>query len=189
MVENASKMVLDEERIIEGCKVRDSRSQTLLYKEYAPMLFGMALRYTPREDDAKDVLQEAFLKVFDNIGQYEGKGSLRAWMTRIVINEALTLYQLRSKQVVENYDDYEDGLMDRSVVQADTLTHEILLKFIQELPEGYRIVFNLSEIEGYSHTEIAKMMNCLPSTCRSQLAKAKIILRKRVEEFNKSEKQ
>jgi RNA polymerase sigma-70 factor (ECF subfamily) len=182
-------MVLDEERVIDGCKVRDGRSQALLYKEYAPMLFGIALRYTPSDDDAKDVLQDAFLKIFDSIGQYSRKGSLRAWMTRIVINQALNLYQFRNRQVMENYDDYEDGLMDKSVIEPDMLTHEILLGFIQDLSDGYRMVFNLCEIEGYSHDEIAKMMGCSASTCRSQLFKAKNILRKRIEEFNKNEKQ
>ena len=181
-------MVLDEERIINRCKEKDSRSQALLYKEYAPMLFGMALRYTPSEDDAKDVLQEAFLKIFDSLKTFSGKGSFRAWMTRIVINEALDLYNVRNRYLMENYDDFEELIVDESVVVSDVITHDTLLGFIQELPDGYRMVFNLSEIEGYSHEEIAKMMNCSATTCRSQLFKAKTILRKRVEEFNRNEK-
>jgi RNA polymerase sigma-70 factor (ECF subfamily) len=181
-------MVLDEERIINGCKRRDSQSQALLYKEYAPMLFGMALRYTPCEDDAKDVLQDAFLTIFDSMRQYDGRGSIRAWMTRIVINEALKLHQLQNKYLMENFDDFEEIITDSSVVVSDMITHENLLKFIQELADGYRSVFNLCEIEGYTSDEAAKMLGCSPSTCRSQLFKAKNILRKRIEEFDNNEK-
>jgi len=185
--ENAGKMDLNEEEIIRGCKKKDARSQALLYRKYAPMLYGMALRYTQSESDAKDVLHDAFLKFFDNIKQYDGKGSFQAWMTRVVINKALSLHRRRSK--MDNYDDYEDGIMDSSVVVSDTLTHEILLKFIQDLPDGYRTVFNLCEMEGYTYDEAAEMLNCAPSTCRSQLFKAKNTLRKWVDEFNKKEKQ
>jgi len=180
-------MDLNEEEIIRGCKAKDGRSQALLYREYSPMLFGMALRYTQSESDAKDVLHDAFLKFFENIGEYSGKGSLRAWMTRIVINKALDLYQLRNKH--DSYEDFEDGIMDNSVVVSDTFTHEILLKLIQKLPDGYRTVFNLCEMEEYTYDEVAEMLNCAPSTCRSQLFKAKNTLRKWVNEFNKREKQ
>ena len=181
-------MDLKEAQIIRGCKARDSRSQALLYRQYSSMLFGMACRYTPCESDAQDVLHDAFLKIFDNIGQYRGQGVLQAWMMKIVINEALELYKSRNRHPMENYDDYEDSVMDRSVIESDTLTHEILLGFIQDLPDGYRMAFNLCEMEGYANEEAAKMMNCTPSTCRTQLFKAKNALRKRVVEFNKKEK-
>ena len=186
--ENVSKIDMKEEQIIDGCKLKDSQSQTLLYKQHASILFGMARRYTSCDADAKDVLQDAFLKIFDNIGKYNRKGSIRAWMMRIVINEALRLYQLHNRHQIENYDDYEEEIVDNSVVVSDTLTHEILLGFIHELPDGYRMVFNLCEIDGYSYEEVAKMLNCTTSTCRSQLFKAKNTLRKRVNEFNKKEK-
>jgi RNA polymerase sigma-70 factor (ECF subfamily) len=182
-------MVLNEEEILEGCKLRDNKSQALLYEQHASALFGTALRYSLCGADAQDILQEAFLNIFDNIGQYSGKGSIRAWMVRIVINEALNEYKLRAKNpATDSYDDYEDGIKDSSVIESDSLTHEILLEFIQNLPDGYRMVFNLCEIEGYSSEEVAKMLNCNASTCRSQLVKAKDALRKKVNEFNKKEK-
>jgi len=181
-------MVLSEEQIIKGCKVKDSRSQALLYKQHASVLFGMALRYATCSDDAQEILQDAFLSIFDNIKKYSGKGSIRAWMTRIVINEALTLYKSRAKQPgMDNYDDYEEKISDSSVTESDALSHEILLRFIQDLPDGYRMVFNLCEIEEYSHEEVAKMLNCNESTCRSQLFKAKKTLREKINEFNKKE--
>jgi len=182
-------MVSREEQIIKGCKKKNSRSQSLLYQQYAPALFGVALRYTTCSDDAQEVLQDAFLKIFSNIKQYKGESSIRAWMTKIVINEALSLYRLRVGQPrLDNYDDYEEMISDVSVTQPDALTHEILLKFIQNLPEGYRMVFNLCEIEEYPHEKVAKMLNCSESTCRSQLFKAKKLLRERINEFNKNEK-
>ena len=187
--ENAGKMDLNEEQIIEGCKVKDSRSQALLYKRYASLLFGTALRYTTCSDDAQEILQDAFLKIFDNIKMYSRKGTFQAWMMRIVINEALRLYKLRINiPDMVDYDDYEERISDSSVMEEDTLTHEILLKFIQDLPEGYRMVFNLCEIEEYSYEEVAKMLNCSVSTCRTQLFKAKNVLRKKVNEFNNKEK-
>jgi len=181
-------MDLNEKQIIDGCKARNSHSQALLYKGYASALFGMACRYTPCEADAEDVLHDAFLKIFENIGQYNGKASIRAWMVKIVINEALTLHKSRNMHPTENFDDYEEEITDYSVTESDMLTHEILLKFIQDLPHGYRMAFNLCEIEGYSYEEVAKMLNCTASTCRSQLFKAKNILREKVNEFNKKEK-
>ena len=169
--------------------MKDSKSQSLLYKEHAPFLYGIALRYTKTEEDAKDVLQDAFIRVFEYIEQYKGEGEIRAWMTRIVINQALTLYQQRSKRpVLENFDDYEEMIVDASVVESDMLSHKILLGFIRDLPHGYRMVFNLCEIEGYSHGEVAKIMKCSISTCRSQLFKAKNALRKKVNDFNEQEK-
>ena len=179
-------MDLNEEQIIEGCKAKDCRCQALLYKQNASMLYGMALRYCAFEDDAKDVLHDAFLKIFESIEQYNGKGTFRAWMMRVVVNEATDLYRRRKQ--TELFDDFEEEIMDNSVVVSDMLKHEILLKFIQELPDGYRVIFNLCEVEGYSQTEAAEILNWNPSTCRSQLFKAKNALRKRVEEFNKIEK-
>jgi len=180
-------MDLNEEEIIKRCKAKDSRSQALLYERYAPMLFGMSLRYTASDDDAKDVLHDAFLKIFDSIKQYGGKGDFQAWMTRIVINEAVNLYRLRKRRLTDNFEDLEEVIMDNSVVVSDFTTHEVLLEFVRNMPEGYRTVFNLCEIEEYTTEEASKILNCNHSTCRSQLFKAKGYLRKKIEEFNKNE--
>jgi len=187
--QNAGKMVLNEDKIIEGVKKKDSRSQALLYKQHASFLYGMALRYTRCGEDAQDVLQEAFIKIFDSIWQYSKKGSLRAWMMRIVINEAIFLYRERSKQpTLENFEDYQEIVPDLSAAVSDNFTHDILLGFIQDLSDGYRTVFNLCEIEGYAQEEVAKMLRCNASTLRSQLSKAKNLLRKKVNEFIENEK-
>jgi RNA polymerase sigma-70 factor (ECF subfamily) len=169
-------------------KNKDNQRETLLYQQYASYLYGIALRYTTSIEDAQDVLQETFLKIFDNIEQYDQRGAIRSWMKRIVINQALKLREKQSKIKYEDYTDYEELIADDSIVQPDMLTHEILLEFIRDLPEGYQIVFNMCEIEGYSPYEVAKILNCKPVTCRSQLFKAKRILRERINEFNEMEK-
>lgn len=181
-------MVLNEEQLIEGIKRGDGQCQSLFYKKHASFLYGMALRYTRSEDDAKDVLQDAFIKIFDSIKQYSGKGAVGAWMTRIVINQALKLYQQQKKHPMLSLDDEnQQEINDESIVVSDMLTHEMLLGFIRDLPDGYRMVFNLCEIEGYSHEEIAEILNCTASTSRSQLSKAKHSLRKKINNFNEKE--
>ena len=182
-------MVLNEEQLIEGIKQRDRQCQSEFYNRHASALYGIALRYTESDDNAKDVLQDAFIRIFDSIEQYNGTGVVRAWMSRIVVNEALTVYKQKKRRLIQSIDAAETQmeLKDESIVVSDMLTHEILLQFIQELSEGYRVVFNLHEMEGYSHDEIAEMLNCSPSTSRSQLFKAKNLLRKKINDFNDKE--
>ena len=183
-------MVLTEEQLIQGIKRGNSKCQSLFYNQHASALYAIALRYTQSEDDAKDVLQEAFIKIFENIEQYSGFGAIRAWMTRIVINQALRMFQQKKKYLLQTIDDYDSPieLKDESIAASDMLTHEILLQFIHELSDGYRMVFNLCEIEGYSHDEIAKMLNCSTSTSRTQLFKAKNLLRRKINDFQEMEK-
>ena len=182
-------MVLTEEQLIEGIKRGNSKCQSLFYSQHAPILFGIALRYTESDTEAKEVLQEAFIKVFENIEQYCGTGIVRAWMSRVVVNQALKLYHRKRRHEFLELDDEKNQteLIDESVVDSDMLTHEILLQFIDELSDGYRMVFNLCEIEGYSHDEIAKILSCSAATSRSQLFKAKNILRKKINDFLEKE--
>jgi RNA polymerase sigma-70 factor (ECF subfamily) len=182
-------MVAEEVHIIEGCKKKDGKSQSLLYKKHAAFLYGVALRYTKKQEEAQEVLQDAFIKIFDNIGQYTGMGALRAWMQRIVINQALKVYKVEShRPQMIDFDDYAEYITDESIGNGDLLHHEILLQFIRELPQGYQLVFNMYEIEGYSHEEIAGMLKCTTVSCRSQLFKAKKALRKKIEDFEEKEK-
>ena len=188
--ENANKIVLTEEQLIKGIKRGNSKCQSLFYNQHASALYGIARRYTQSEDDAKDVLQEAFIKIFDNIEQYSGCGVIRAWMTRIVVNQALRMHQQKKAHLFQTIDDDDNPmeLMDKTIAVSDVLTHEILLQFIHELPEGYQMVFNLCEIEGYSHDEVAEMLNYNASTSRSQLFRAKSLLRKKIDNFHEMEK-
>ena len=175
----------NDEQIISGCINGEEKYRYMLYKQYSPILYGTALRYTNTEDDAQDVLQEAFILIFDNIKQYNGKGKLVAWMNKIVINQALKLYQKQIKNTLVDYEEYENTLIDNSVVEYDWLSYQVLLDLIHQLPAGYQMVFNLCEIEGYSYEEVAKMLNCSPVTCRSQLFKAKKKLKQKILELEK----
>jgi RNA polymerase sigma-70 factor (ECF subfamily) len=190
MYESVDTMILDKTQIIieKDGKIKDNQSRSLLYKHYSPYLYGIARRYTKSEEDAQDVLQEAFLTIFDNMGQYSGKGAVRAWMTRIVINHALSLRRTSRDIIFENYDDYAEVIADKSVVESDVFAHEILLGFIRDLPRGYQLAFNLCGIEGYSYEEVAKMLKCSQATCRTQFFKAKNALQKRINDFNEKEK-
>jgi RNA polymerase sigma-70 factor (ECF subfamily) len=181
-------MTLDGKQIIiEDGKIKDAKSQSLLYTRYAPYLYGQALRYTKSKEDAQDVLQDTFLTVFENIGQYNKKGTIRAWMTRILINRAISMGKGRSKLIVfESFDDHDEEVIDHSIVQSDMFAHEILLDFIRDLPSGCQMVFNMCGIEGYSYEEAAKILNCSLITCRAQFSKAKNALRKKINDFNES---
>ena len=179
---------MNETQLVEECIKGNEQCRTLLYNQYSKGLYGIALRYTSCQEDAQDVLQEAFIRIFNNLKQYNGTGKLQAWMTRIVINQALKLYQLNKKAFpVENYEDYQEKLSDVSITDSDKLSYNVLRDFIRQLPDGYRMVFNLCEIEGYSYEEVSKILHCTNATCRSQLFKAKNVLRKKVVEFTKNE--
>jgi len=177
-----------EEEIIKGCLRKDKKYMGLLYENYSSKLYNCALRYTKKTEDAEDVLQDAFIQIFEHMTQYNGKGTLIGWMTTIVINQALMLYRKNLQHLqyqVGDYDEMKDNIKDTSIIQHDFLTHKMLLDLIQRLPDGYRMVFNMHEIEGYSYEEIAQLLNCTPSTCRSQLFRAKKILQDKITTFNK----
>lgn len=177
-----------EEEIIEGCLKKDKKYMELLYKRYSSKLYNCALRYTKKVEDAEDVLQDAFIQIFEHMNQYNGKGTFMGWMKTIVINQALMLYRKNLQYLQFQSGDYEEikeNIKDGSIIQNDFLTHKLLLDLIQNLPDGYRMVFNMHEIEGFSYDEIAVFLNCAPSTCRSQLFRAKRILQEKINTFNK----
>jgi RNA polymerase sigma-70 factor (ECF subfamily) len=179
--------MVEEAQIIEGCKRNDQQSKTLLYKEHAASLYGVALRYTQSEEDAQDVLQDAFLKIFDSMEKYDGRGALGAWLTRIVINEALNFHRKRPKAILVDYEDYEEKIADDSIVKSDKLTHEMLLGFIRKLPQEYKEAFNLCIIDGYSYHEVAQKLKCNEAKCRMWVFKARNILKNKVNLFLEKE--
>lgn len=157
-----------------------------LYAEYADYLTGVCYRYIGNEDDLKDVLQEAFIKIFTQIGsfQYRGSGSLKAWMTRIVINESLMF--LRGKSRINN-EELNDNLMPADEDPPDTgdIDATEIMKMVASLPDGYRAVFNLFAIEGMSHKEIAEQLGITPSTSASQFYKARTMLAKMIKDYRR----
>ena len=166
---------MTEKELIEGCIRENSKHQRELYRRYAGKMLVVARRYARHQMEAEDIVQDAFIKVFDNIGKFAGKGSFEGWVRRIVVNTALKKQDrksFRNEQIgIENR---EEGSLQPEAY-AD-LNAEELLGMIARLPDGYRLVFNLYAIEGYSHREIADLLGIKESTSRSQLVKARKML-------------
>ncbi|GJM32051.1 MAG: DNA-directed RNA polymerase sigma-70 factor [Saprospiraceae bacterium] len=168
-------------KLIEDCKNGDRRAQEELYRRYKAMLFGVCLRYAGSREEAEDFLQDGFVKIYKNLYQYRPVGSLSAWMRKVVINVALQ--HLRRKRHL--FSEVEiDTLADQYEVEDQLFSSfraKALMKMIQQLPDGYRTVFNLYVIEGYSHKEIADQLGINEATSKSQLSRAKSTLRKLIE--------
>lgn len=168
-------------KIIKGCLAGNRRDQELLYRRHASRLYAVCLQYSGNEEEARDILQEGFIKIFENLESYKFEGSFEGWMRRITVNTALEKY--RSRFNLYRVDDID--LIPEPDAEPDTtdwagLDAADLLGIIMELPPKYRVVFNLYAIEGYSHKEISKMVNISEGTSKSNLARARIILQRRV---------
>lgn len=145
----------------------------------SPIMYGLCLQYSGDEDDAKDILQEGFIKVFRKIGQYSGKGSFMGWIRRIMINTALEKYRSAvNMQSIDDHEVLEEEVIDDNILAS--LTAEEITKLIQELSPQYRLIFNLYAIEGYSHKEISEMTGISEGTSKSNLSRARTILQKKV---------
>lgn len=171
-----------EQQILERFGRGDARAMNLLYAEYADYLTGVCARYIANRDDLHDVLQEAFIKIFTNIGSfsYRGRGSLRAWLARVVVNEALLFLRQQHPQLFVDKE-VEQLDMPADDPPTDGFTAERLTDLIAQLPPGYRAVFNLYAIEGKSHKEIAKILKIRPDTSASQYHRARAMLAKMIE--------
>ena len=167
--------------IINGCLKGNRRDQELLYRRHAPKLYSVCLQYTGNDEEANDILQEGFIKIFENLAYYKYEGSFEGWIRRIIVNTALEKF--RSKHFLYRIDDIDK--MPEQDAEPDSedyagLEATDLLDIIRELPPKYRMVFNLFAIEGYSHKEISKMVNISEGTSKSNLSRARIILQRRV---------
>lgn len=165
-------------QLIQKCKKGDIASQSEVYQLFAGKLYPVSLKYSRTQQEAEDNLQEAFITIFKKIKQFEYKGSFEGWMKRIVINTALQTY--RKKKVLNLV---EDNYLEEVEVEIDesSITLEFLLRIIQELPERYRMVFNLYVLDGYSHKEIAQMLGIAEGTSKSNLSRARLILKEKIE--------
>jgi RNA polymerase sigma-70 factor (ECF subfamily) len=173
-----------EQDLIKGCLRENQQCQAEIFRLYAGKMLGVCLRYARHRMEAEDILQDAFIRVFDNIAQFQFKGSLESWIRRIVVNTALKKYQQKSFRDEEiGIDEHYDLMLEPSIY-AD-LHEEELLNLIAALPDGYRLVFNLYAIEGYSHSEIADMLGIEEGTSRSQLLKARRMLQEKIVEMQK----
>jgi RNA polymerase sigma-70 factor (ECF subfamily) len=166
-----------EKDFIEKCREGDKLALQQLYKFYAPRMKGICLRYVHSVHEAEDVFQDSFIKVLKSIKTYSYKGSFDGWIKRIVINTAIDHY--KSNYYNRTNLSYEEaGESEQDTLEiADQLSANELLEIIKKMPHGYRMVFNLYAIEGYTHYEIAAMMQITESTSRSQLCKARSFIK------------
>jgi RNA polymerase sigma factor (sigma-70 family) len=180
-------MIVDDS-IIEGCIAGKRSAQNALYRKFSAMMLSVCMRYAQNRDEAEDILQEAFIKIFQNIATFRGEGSFEGWMKRIMINHALNHYRKNKKTPF--YQDIneinEQDIIGKEEIQGhhEPVSADILLSLIQLLPQGYRMVFNLYVFEEYSHKEIAKELNISENTSKTQLLKARRMLRRKLSELN-----
>ena len=174
---------MNEEILVKKCIEGDNRAQKKLFDLFAPKLFGVCLRYMKDHDLAQDTLQDGFVKIFTKLSHYNGKGSFEGWMRRITVNTCLD--QLRKDQKLKvntPIDDVSFLVKDNHWIEEE-LTAKDLLKLVESLPDGYRVVFNMFAIEGYSHKEIAEQLNISENTSKSQFSRAKSHLRRKLIEL------
>jgi RNA polymerase sigma-70 factor (ECF subfamily) len=166
-----------EKELVAGCLKGDQRSQKLLFERSYGKLLGVCMRYATDRDDAKDILQDAFIKIFQKMNQYNHTSPLDAWMRRIVVNTAIDRYRSQASEPVLEDIDTAYGYHDNQDVVSD-MNHAEMMNCLNDLPAGYRMVFNMHVIEGFSHKEISELLNISEGTSKSQLAKARTYLQK-----------
>jgi RNA polymerase sigma-70 factor (ECF subfamily) len=175
---------LDIKQLINDCQKNDRKAQEQLYRLYSPKLFAVCLKYSRNYTEAQDNLQDGFLIIFKKIEQYSFKGSFDGWLKRVMINHVLQQYRQETYLSLVKEDVPDD---DEIEIDDEDISLEYLLKIIQELPNQYRLVFNLYVLDGYSHQEIAEMLTINLGTSKSNLARAKMILREKIELFKNKE--
>ncbi len=168
---------MTDKKLIKKCTEGDLLAQKAFYEKFAGKMLGVALRYMNGTDEAHDVLQDSFIKVFKNLPHYQNKGSLEGWIRRIVVNTSLDQIRKNKKYMDHVEVDNVSYLLEDTSFIHEELEAEDLLKIINKLPVGYRVVFNLFAIEGYAHKEIAEQLNITESTSKSQYSRARKILR------------
>ncbi|MBA9072790.1 RNA polymerase sigma-70 factor (ECF subfamily) [Flavobacterium gossypii] len=168
------------ESLIKDCIRQKSKAQEELYNRYKDILFVLSLKYCSNEAEAEDNLHNAFIEIFTNIKKYNGSGSFEGWIKRITINKAIDSYK-KSYQMVPIKDDFQDTLIEEKEIDFSLDT---ILSLIQELPTQYRLVFSLYELDDYSHKEIAQMLEISENTSKSNLHRAKTILKEKIKQKN-----
>ena len=172
---------MTDEELIKGCIKEDESCQRELFRRYAGKLVGVCQRYANDDAVAEDIVQDAFIKIFEKIYQFKSEGSFEGWIRRIVVNTALKKYTvIRYDKEVSGYEITDRNESQMEAAAFSHLNEKELLGLINNLPDGYRLIFNLYVIEGYQHEEIAQMLKIQPGTSRSQLVKARNMLKQQI---------
>jgi len=185
---------MTEEMLLSGCLKNDTLAQQELYYRYSPKMLSVCYRYAKNREDAEDMLQEGFIKVFTQIDKYESRGSLEGWILRIVVHTCIN-HLKKNKKFADNVDlSHAETLMTREDNIPSLIQAKQVIECIRSLPTGYRTVLNLYAIEGYSHKEIGELLEIEESTSRSQYTRAKnlleeILIKKNILQPNKEKKE
>ncbi len=174
---------MEDNALVKKCIEGDPRAQRALFEKFAPKMLGVCLRYTKDTDQAEDVLQDGFVKVFTKLSHYKGGGSLEGWIRRIMVNTALDQIRKNTKFQDNVAMDQVDYKIEASGLILEGLMEEDLLKLINDMPDGYKAVFNMFAIEGYSHKEIADELKISENTSKSQYSRARAYLKTKLEEL------
>ncbi len=172
-----------ELNLIDLCIKGDRASQKALYDRLAPRMFPLCIRYIGDRDAAEDVLQEGFITLFSRLKDYKGDGSFEGWARKIFVNTALM--SLRKKDALKMSEELDAvrGMRTDTPTQGENIGYKELMKLVTELPDGYRTIFNMYAIEGYSHKEIGEMLGITETTSRTQLSRARIWLQNKIKEI------
>ena len=173
---------MSEKQLINSCLNGNRRAQEELYNLYSRRMMGLCLRYVGDRESARDLLQEGFIKVFTSLHLYSGKGSLEAWIRMVFVNVAIE--QLRKKDIVRDAMDLDSiNELTEDETAVSKLSAEMIMDMVRQLPSGFRIIFNLYAVEGYSHKEIGDMLQISEGTSRSQYARARQLLMKKIKQL------
>ena len=185
---NTSNQIFSDSDFIDGCMKGDRKMQRELYQRFAPKMYGVCLRYAGNAEEAEDILQEGFIKVFNKIGSFRNEGSFEGWIRRIFVNTAIEHF--RKKTYLQPITEYEESTVEGKYLSVlDNLAEKDIIRLVQQLSPGYRTVFNMYVVEGYTHKQIAEALGISEGTSKSQLSRAKLILQDLVKQFIDRRKQ
>lgn len=175
---------MNDEEMLAGCQANKGYAQKQLFERYSRIMTGVCMRYVDSYEEAQDVVQIGFIKVFKKINSFSGVGSLEGWIRRIMVNSSLDyLRKIKHQRFNLSIDDVDFKLKSEEEVSGN-LQAEDLLTIIRALPAGYRTVFNMYAIEGYTHKEIGEILNVSENTSKSQYSRARTLIQKKLEEQN-----
>ncbi len=176
-----------DKSFIKRLKERDKKAQELFYQQLAPKMYGICIRFSANRNDADDILQEGFIRVFTHLKGYRGEGSIEGWVRKTIVNTAINFYKKRIKRGMTVDLDYIKADPEEKMFVIEKMTADELLGIIRELPDGYRTVFNLNVIEGYTHKEIGEMLEISENTSKSQLSRARATLQRKIRSIRNRE--
>ena len=170
--------------LVKQCAKNDRRAQEEIYQLFSGKLFSICLKYSKNKQEAQDNFQDGFITIFDKIGQFKFKGSFEGWLKRVMVNTILLKYRQKNVLSLVTEEIPDEVIVD---IDDDEVSLDFLLNLIQELPDRYRMVFNLYVLDGYSHKEISKMLQIAEGTSKSNLARARNILKQKIELHQESQ--